>query len=374
MSEMFLGETSKYPFGKRVHRFLRKTFDLEELLAGIRSTFGRRQKHQQTGNGARWTSRMRWLSRHRRSGIERRQFWRDRRLVKDPWYSGPERRSGKERRSGTDRRDSLPADLYQEKRQHPRAKVNWPLTIKSFRGAIRGEMKDVSAGGALLYANDLLTIREIFSIRLDEQCGYQDTGSVVARVVRFGVQYGEECDYPYGFGVEFIRLSEDRRGLLRTLISEGPMGTTTGTQIDRLSQLSKGEMIMEEEKRFVDLLVAPDVYPTVKLLVRKEPGSDDQMSVTTISFHREMWRTLAKYCKQRIAHADISSSQELVTSLNAIADSIMSEVSADEKRERNKDAYQSFADFVAKINARTDLDTIRKSQLIHDRAFELKLG
>ena len=130
---------------------------------------------------------------------------------------------------------------------------------------------------------------------------------------------------------------------------------------------------MEQEKRFVDLLVIPNAYPTVKLLVRKEPASDDEMSVNTISFHREMWRTLAKYCKQRVAHADISLSQELVISLNAIADAIMSEVNADEKRERNKDAYQSFADFVAKINARTDLDKLRKAQIIHDRASELKL-
>ncbi len=372
MSKLFLGETSKYPFGKRVHRFLRETFDLEKLLAGIRSTFGRRQKHQQTGNGARWTSRMRWLSRDRRSGIERRQFWRDRRLVKDPWYSGPERRSGKERRNGTDRRRSVATDLYQEKRQHPRAKVNWPLTIKGFRGAIRGEMKDVSAGGAFLHANDLLTTREMFSISLDEGCGYQDTWSVLARVVRLGTQYGEKCDYPHSVAVEFIRLSADRREFLRTLISECPRGSMTGTQMDRLSQPSRGEMIMEQEKRFVDLLVAPDVYPAVKLLVRKEPGSDDEMSVNTISFHREMWRNIAKYCKQRVAHADISSSQELVISLNAIADSIMSEISADEKRERNRDAYQAFADFVAKTNARTDLDTVRKAQIIHDRASELK--
>jgi hypothetical protein len=267
----------------------------------------------------------------------------------------------------------LATDLYQEKRQHPRAKVNWPLTIKGFRGAIRGAMKDVSAGGALLYAGDPLRTREIFSIRLDEECGYQNPWSVLARVARFGIQYGQECDYPYGFGVEFIRLSEDRREFLRTLISERPMGTMPGPQIDTLSQLGKGETIMEEEKRFVDLLVAPDVYPTVKLLVRKEPGSDDEMSVNTISFHREMWRTLAKYCKQRVAHADISSSQELVISLNAIADAITREVSADEKRERNRDSYQSFADFVATINARTDLDTIRKAQMIHDRASELKL-
>jgi hypothetical protein len=233
-------------------------------------------------------------------------------------------------------------------------------------------MKDVSAGGAFLYANDLLMTREMFSISLDEACGYQDTWSVLARVVRFGRQHGENCDYPHGVGVEFIRLSEDRREFLRTLISECPRRTMTDTQVDTLSQRSKGEMIMEHEKRFVDLLVAPDVYPTVKLLARKEGGSDEEMSVNTISFHREMWRTLAKYCKQRLAQADISPSQELARSLNALADSIMSEVNADEKRERNRDAYQAFADFVAKTNARTDLDMVRKAQIIHDRASELK--
>jgi hypothetical protein len=266
----------------------------------------------------------------------------------------------------------LATDLYREKRRHPRAKVDWPLTIRGFRGAIRGEMKDVSAGGALLYANDLLMTREIFSISLDEGCGYQGTWSALARVVRFGIGYGKECDYPHGVGVEFVRLSEDGREFLRTLVSEGPRRTTTGIEVPTLAQSSKGEMAMEQEKRFIDLLVSPDVYPTVKLLARNESGSDAEISVNEVSFHREMWRTLAKYCKQRAAHADISSSEELTISLNALADSITTEINADEKRERNRDGYQSFADFVAEINARTDLDTIRKAQMIHDRASELK--
>jgi hypothetical protein len=374
-----------------VVRFLRKTAGLKRLLARIRGTFDPGQKHPRSGNSTKWIplvaalesglaqkhqrtgSSTRWTSRDRRSGGERRHCWRDRRLVKDPRYSGPEKRSGKERRSGTDRRCSLATDLYKDKRQHPRAKVHWPLTIRGFRGAIRAEMKDVGAGGALLYANDLLMTREIFSISLDEGCGYQGTWSALARVVRSGIHYGEECDYPYGFGIEFIRLSEDGREFLRTFVSGRPRRIMTGTQVPTLSQPSKGEMIMEQEKRCVDLLVSPDAYPTAKLLVRKELGSDAEISVNQVSFHREMWRTLAKYCKQRVAHADISSSQELVVSLNAVADAIMSEVSADEKRERNRDTYQAFADFVAEINARTDLDTVRKAQMIHDRAFALKI-
>jgi hypothetical protein len=293
----------------------------------------------------------------------------------------PRQRSGLEKllariRSAFDAgQQPLTTDLYQEKRQHPRVKINRPLRIKGFGGAIRGKMKDVSVGGALLYASDLLRPREIFSIRFDKGCGCQEPWSLLARVVRCGIENGEESDYPHRLGIEFIRLSEDQRECLRTLISERPTGSIIGTQTVTFSPPSKeGGPNMEQEKRFVDLLVSPDVYPTVRLLVRKKPGSDDEMSTKTLSFHKEMWRTLAKYCKQRVTHGDISSSQELVGALNAMADAITREVSDDEKRERNKDAYESFADFVASINARTDLDTIRKAQMIHDRAYELKLA
>jgi hypothetical protein len=58
---------------------------------------------------------------------------------------------------------------------------------------------------------------------------------------------------------------------------------------------------------------------------------------------------------------------------NLAADLILSEIRAEEKRERNREAYDSFGDFVANISNRTDLDTIRKAQMIHDKACELKL-
>jgi hypothetical protein len=46
---------------------------------------------------------------------------------------------------------------------------------------------------------------------------------------------------------------------------------------------------------------------------------------------------------------------------------------AEEKRERNRSAYEYFSDFVSTIIARTDLDNIRKAQIIHDKAGELRL-
>jgi hypothetical protein len=51
----------------------------------------------------------------------------------------------------------------------------------------------------------------------------------------------------------------------------------------------------------------------------------------------------------------------------------MSEIAAAEKRDKNREVYGSFADFVAEISARTDIDKARKAQMIHDRSCQLRV-
>jgi hypothetical protein len=43
------------------------------------------------------------------------------------------------------------------------------------------------------------------------------------------------------------------------------------------------------------------------------------------------------------------------------------------RTERNKQIFESFADFVLETTGRTDLDKVRKGQMIHDGAFSLRL-
>ncbi|NIQ89591.1 MAG: PilZ domain-containing protein, partial [Deltaproteobacteria bacterium] len=40
--------------------------------------------------------------------------------------------------------------MSKENRQHPRVKVNWPVTINTPQGPIAGVTKNISAGGAFV--------------------------------------------------------------------------------------------------------------------------------------------------------------------------------------------------------------------------------
>ena len=130
---------------------------------------------------------------------------------------------------------------------------------------------------------------------------------------------------------------------------------------------------MVEEKKSVELMINPGLYPAVKIVLN-EPVSEHDVFEATAPLHKEVWVHVAKECKERAAAMDVFASQRLVSALNSLADMIFDQVNAEEKRERNREAYESFADFVAEINSRADLDKIRKAQLIHDKASELQLN
>jgi len=127
---------------------------------------------------------------------------------------------------------------------------------------------------------------------------------------------------------------------------------------------------MTEEKGSMELIANPNFYPVVKLMWR-EAGAQDIFEATT-PFNKEVWFKLATECRNRAAALDAS--QKMISCLNLVADMIMAEINAEERRERNREAYNLFADFIAEIDVRTDLDKTRKAQMIHDRAHQLKIN
>jgi hypothetical protein len=56
-----------------------------------------------------------------------------------------------------------------------------------------------------------------------------------------------------------------------------------------------------------------------------------------------------------------------------MADQIMTEIDAEDRRSQYKESYESFFNFVVEINKRTDLNRVRKAQLIHDKACQIQL-
>jgi len=393
MSKNLSKETISNCLRRNVYGLLQKPFDLKQLLTLVQTALQQQMDHKLS------RKRPGWGPATRGSRRDRRHLWKDRRLIKDPWYSRPERRSGRDRRARKDNmrpstvgnRLSHPAtdlsivkrtyarvfekfwprrtSLFQEKRQHARVNVGWPLTMKGFSGAMRGKMKNISAGGGFICVANFLKRGEIFSVKLDKGSVSGRGMALLARVVRSGIHCADDIQYPYGVAVEFVRVSDDDREMLCAFVSQRLKEVATGDRIGFIDEPREGEDDMIEENGSMELIANPSSYPVMKVMWR-EAGAQDIFEVTT-PLNKEVWLRLATEC--RGCAAAIDASQKMISCLNLVADMIMSEISSENRRERNREAYTLFADFIAEIDARTDLDKTRKAQVIHDRAHQLKI-
>jgi hypothetical protein len=128
---------------------------------------------------------------------------------------------------------------------------------------------------------------------------------------------------------------------------------------------------MEVENRSVKLKLEPASYPVIKIHLNTQ--DDDNTFETEVRFPREFWLNMAKSCKEVAGSMGAFTSQSIVSGLNMVHQSILLEIAAEDKRLKYQEAYESLVDFVFGLNQRTDLDKVRKGQMIHDRACELKL-
>ena len=122
----------------------------------------------------------------------------------------------------------------------------------------------------------------------------------------------------------------------------------------------------------IELVLRPDFYPVVKLVWREGPSYGEVVEATA-ALHQGVWLHLVTACKERAVQIDVFASEETTSVWGLVAESMMRAIRGEEKRRRNREAYQAFGDFVAAITRRTDLDKIRKAQMIHDKACGLRL-
>ena len=65
--------------------------------------------------------------------------------------------------------------------------------------------------------------------------------------------------------------------------------------------------------------------------------------------------------------------EKLQAGLDLVSKEIKTQIDAKERRLRYKEAYTSFADLIVQIANRTDLDNVKKGQMIHESAVRLHL-
>ena len=130
---------------------------------------------------------------------------------------------------------------------------------------------------------------------------------------------------------------------------------------------------MELDSSSMKLKIKPISYPVMQISLKNGSEHEDDFLETEVTFPMEFWLSLALTLKGGAKGMGAFGSQGVISALNLMSQRIMAEMEAENQRLKFKETYESFANFVVQINSRTDLDDVRKGQIIHDMAHKLKL-
>ena len=130
---------------------------------------------------------------------------------------------------------------------------------------------------------------------------------------------------------------------------------------------------MELDSSSMKLKIKPRSYPVMQISLKNGSEHEDDFLETEVTFPMEFWLSLALTLKGGAKGMGAFGSQGVISGLKRMSQRIMAEIEAENQRLKFKETYESFANFVVQINSRTDLDDVRKGQIIHDMACKLKL-
>ena len=102
-----------------------------------------------------------------------------------------------------------------EKRLHPRIPVNWPVVILTPKGAISGETRNISAGGAFIQYSEEADLNGELHIVFEHS--KQRSMSVTGRKAWSGNFNIDGKSVFSGVGVRFTEISREDRELISSL-------------------------------------------------------------------------------------------------------------------------------------------------------------
>ena len=100
--------------------------------------------------------------------------------------------------------------MRQERRIYPRAKINWPVEIKTNRGAMEGLTSNVTPNGVFIHCQNPLKLNVVFEMDINIP-DTEHTISAKAEVV-WSNRWGPDDEItPRGMGVRFVKISSEAR-------------------------------------------------------------------------------------------------------------------------------------------------------------------
>ena len=106
-----------------------------------------------------------------------------------------------------------------ERRQHPRAVVSWPVIIKTTRGFMAGETRDVSFSGAFIHCREPLKPSEVLEVSISVSLLCPRV-QATAEVVWSSPSSPNDEHSSRGMGVRFTRITDTDRELISALIAD----------------------------------------------------------------------------------------------------------------------------------------------------------
>ena len=105
-----------------------------------------------------------------------------------------------------------------EKREQPRADINWVVSIETSDGKIEAQAKNISLGGAFICCKRPLLVGEVFPLTM--LGSDHEPVMVTAKVVWSNVNVPEEKVINRGMGVRFLKMSDRHIRLVRQIVEE----------------------------------------------------------------------------------------------------------------------------------------------------------
>jgi hypothetical protein len=108
-----------------------------------------------------------------------------------------------------------------EKREFPRVRVRWPVSVVTGNDPIQAETRNITVNGIFILSKDLLRLNETFPLHISPP--NREPIEVTGTVIRSDHQAYDEQNISYGSGICFVKVSDRDRHFLEDMISAHPL-------------------------------------------------------------------------------------------------------------------------------------------------------
>ncbi len=100
--------------------------------------------------------------------------------------------------------------MSQERRVYPRAKIKWPVEVKTDKETMDGVTSDITPNGVFIHCNKPLKLNVVFEMAINIP---NSEHSITAKAeVVWSNRWGPDDEIsPRGMGVRFVRISSEAR-------------------------------------------------------------------------------------------------------------------------------------------------------------------